>query len=74
MSSLSVGTIEFENGNVPKDQRSKFEDAMMDMKSSTDGMRMFNESKARTLPYIGGSLAAFVVLLVVAIRSTKQQA
>jgi hypothetical protein len=63
-----------EKGNVPPDQRSKFQGIMLDMKSSTDGMRMFNESKARTLPYIGGALAAFVVFLVIAIRSTKQQA
>lgn len=63
-----------EKGNVPPDQRSKFDSAMMEMKSATDGMRMFNEAKARTLPYIGGAVAAFVLFLVISIRSTKPSA
>jgi hypothetical protein len=71
----TLDSIKFDaRGNVPPDQRSKFDEAMMNMKLSTDGMRMFNESRARTVPYIGGAIAAFLVFSVIAFRSTKQTA
>jgi hypothetical protein len=68
-----LDSIKFDaRGNVPPDQRSKFDRAMLDLKLSTDGMRTFNESKGRALPYIGGSVAACLLFLVIAVRSTKQ--
>ncbi len=71
----TLDSVKFdEKGNVPPDQRSKFNEAMMNMKLATDGMRMFNESRARAVPYIGGAIAAFLVFSVIAIRSTKQSA
>lgn len=60
-----------EKGNVLPDQRLQFDRAMLDMKSASDSMRTFNEAKGRTVPYIGGAVAACVLFVVLAIRSTK---
>lgn len=67
-----LDAIKFVNGNVPADQRSHFQDVMLDMKTATNGMRTFSEAKDRSLPYIGGSVAACLLFLVMAVRSTKQ--
>jgi hypothetical protein len=62
------------DGNVSSEDRSRYETAMMQMKSGTDGMRNVSEQEANLYPYVGAGVLGFLIFTIVAVRSTRRTA
>ena len=62
------------SGNVADEDRSRYDTAMMMMKSGTHRMRNASEQEANLYPYVGAGLLGFLIFTIVAVRSTRRAA
>ncbi|MFZ6181043.1 hypothetical protein [Nannocystis pusilla] len=60
-------------GDVLPEDRAQYMSAMSTMESGVGTLRLLRASEANTYPYIGGGALAFLVLTIVAVRSTRRK-